>query len=377
MRVLALDIGMGTRDILLFDSRRKPENQTRMVLPSPTRVLASRLEKAASGGSDLFIAGYTVGGGPFSRAVKRALAAGRKVYMTRMAALSIRNNLDDVASLGIVITEAPPPGFAGTTIFAEELGLESLADFLARAGEPLDDLQAVAVAVQDHGVYRTGESNRKTRLRHMKARLESDPRPAALAYLSEEVPDSFPRLGSAARLAQERFPDASVLVMDTAPAAVAGCLADPRVAELVEGNLLLVNAGNGHTLVCLLIAGKVVGLLEHHTHKLNLPALADYLRSFCDGEARDEDPFMDAGHGLFYLGEAPGFRNLDLIAATGPHRELLDGIGLDVFFPSPGGDMMMTGPLGLVHALLYRLGETGWDIKDVFPRNPRPGVPPG
>lgn len=355
MRVLALDIGVGTCDVLLYDSGRRLENCTRMVLPSPTRLLAARVEEAAARG-DIFVTGHTVGGGPFSRAVKRALAAGRKVYMTPAAALSIRNNLEDVASLGIEIVSSPPPGFDGATMTADELDLQPLAEFLARHGEDVRDLDGVAVAVQDHGSYRKGESNRKTRLAHMRAALEDDPRPTAPAYLGDEVPDAFPRLRSASLLAAQRFPGARVLVMDTAPAAVAGCLADPPVASRVPGNLLLVNAGNGHTLACILSGGKVVGVLEHHTHRLDPGAFAGYLHLFCDGEARDEDPFMAEGHGLFYLAEPPGWEALDLVAVTGPNRGMLEGTGLDLYFPAPGGDMMMTGPLGLVLAYRERFG---------------------
>lgn len=356
MRILALDIGVGTLDALLFDSERTLESCTRVVLPSPTRLLARRVEQAAAEGWDIFITGYTVGGGPFSRAVKRALAAGRKVFMTPAAALSIRNNLEDVASLGVRVVDSPPPGFSGTTIRADELDLGPLGDFLSRHGEDLGDLDGVAVAVQDHGTYVSGESNRKTRLRHMKERLEAEPRPTALAFLSGKVPQGFARLDSAARRAGEQFPSCPVLVMDTTPAAVAGCLADPRVSSCLGGHLLLINAGNGHTLACILSGGKVVGILEHHTHRLEPRAFVGYLHLFCDGEARDEDPFMDSGHGLFYLDRAPGWANLDLVAVTGPNRGMLEEAGLDVYFPAPGGDMMMTGPLGLVMAYRERYG---------------------
>ncbi|MGQ9475926.1 MAG: DUF1786 family protein [Actinomycetota bacterium] len=355
MRILALDIGVGTLDALLYDSERTLENCTRVVLPSPTRLLARRVEQAAAEGWDIFITGYTVGGGPFSRAVKRALAAGKRVFMTPAAALSIRNNLEDVTSLGVRVVNSPPPGFSGTAVTADELDLGPLGDFLSRHGEDLGDLDGVAVAVQDHGTYVSGESNRKTRLRNMRERLAKDPRPAAMAYLAAEVPDDFPRLASAARRTEEQFSSCPVLVMDTAPAAVAGCLADPRVSSCLGGHLLLINAGNGHTLACILSGGKVVGVLEHHTHRLEPRAFAGYLRLFCDGEARDEDSFMGSGHGLFYLDRAPGWANLDLVAVTGPNRGMLEEAGLDPYFPAPGGDMMMTGPLGLVRAFRERL----------------------
>ncbi len=353
MKILAIDIGAGTQDILLYDSAKQLENCVKMVLPSPSPLLAARVKVLDRG--DLFIGGHTVGGGSFARAVKKHLEAGNRVYMTAAAACSLRNNLDDVAALGVEIVDRQPSGFHGTVIEADELDLAPLRSLLQAVGEDLDSLDAVAVAVQDHGSYVVGESNRKTRLAHMMRRLEEDPDPLTLSYLYGEVPAAFPRMASAAERLREQLSCPTILVMDTAPAAVAGCLADLRVAEREGGNLLLINAGNGHTLACLLRGGKVAAVFEHHTKRLEPSPFASYLATFCRGEARDDDEYMASGHGLFYIAEPPGIEGLDLIAITGPNRELLEGTGLDLYYPSPGGDMMMTGPMGLVRAVLHRL----------------------
>lgn len=355
VKVLAIDIGAGTQDILLYDSRKKLENCVKLVLPSPSPLLAARVDAASAKGGNLFIGGYTVGGGSLSRAVKRHLASGGRVFMTPKAAFIMRNNLEDVASLGVEIRDEPPPGFDGTVIEADELNLAPLGSLLASVGEGLDALDAVAVAVQDHGSYRPGESNRKTRLSHMQGRLEADPDPLALSYLAGEVPPQFPRMTSAAERLAEQLPGTPVVVMDTAPAAAAGCLADALVAERAEGDLLVINAGNGHTLAYLLRGGKVAGVFEHHTKKLEPASFAAYLASFWRGEARDSDEYVASGHGLFYVGGFAGMEGPGLIAVTGPNREILEGTGLDVYYPSPGGDMMMTGPMGLVRATLSHL----------------------
>lgn len=354
-KILALDIGAGTQDVLLYDAGKKLENCVRLVLPSPGSLLAETVERLHGReprGKDLFIEGYTVGGGALSRAVKRWLASGNRVFATGAAALSLRNNLADVRSMGVEIAEAPPPDFDGVAVHADELDLEPLRAFLLSCGEDLGRLDAAAVAVQDHGAYETGQSNRKTRLAHMRRRLEENPDPLALSYPAGEVPAAFPRMVSAVRRLREQLACESILVMDTAPAAIAGCLADPYVAARASGNLLLINAGNGHTLACITRGGKVTALLEHHTGRLQPASFASYLEAFCRGEAREEDEYMASGHGLFYLDHPPGMGAIDLIAVTGPNRELLEGTGLDVYHPSPGGDMMMTGPVGLVSSLL-------------------------
>ncbi len=357
MRILALDIGAGTTDILLYDSDKTIENCAKLVLPSASPVQAARVRELTAQGKDLFVEGFTIGGGSFSRALQRHVQEGLRVYMTELAAYSVRNNLDDVVARGITITEAPPLGFEGVTLLADELDLGPLRALLASTGENLDALDAAAVAVQDHGTYPAGASNRKTRLAHMREALSAEPTPLSLAYYQHEIPLQFPRMRSAAlRMGEQLGPD-KVLVMDTSPAAVYGCFADPHVEAHAAGNLLLINAGNGHTMASLLVGGRVVALFEHHTKYVDSPIFPDYMRAFCDGTARDDDPYMDAGHGLFYLSEPPGMDAIELIAATGPNRAILSRGPLDVYLPTPGGDMMMTGPMGLVRAVLGRAGQ--------------------
>jgi hypothetical protein len=44
------------------------------------------------------------------------------------------------------------------------------------------------------------------------------------------------------------------------------------------------------------------------------------------------------------------------VLVTGPQRELLTGSSLPVSFPAPFGDVMMTGPAGLIRAHHRRYG---------------------
>jgi uncharacterized protein (DUF1786 family) len=359
MKILAMDIGAGTQDILLYDSESKLENCIKLVLPSPSLLEAERISEFTTRGEDLFIEGYAVGGGALSKAIKRHISCGFQVIMTPTAAYTIRNNLEDVVARGIHIEESPPAGFKGARLRLEELDLSFMQGLLQVMGDSLDTLDAAAVAVQDHGAYPAGKSNRKTRLAHMRRKLEENPNPLALSYLYGDMPDDFPRMNSAYTRLKEQLSCQHILVMDTAPAAVVGCLADREVARKAWGKLLLMNVGNGHTMAAISDDGRVIALLEHHTRFLEPATFASYLESFCSGEASDDDPFMSSGHGLFYLEQPPGMKALDMIAITGPHRELLDGTGLDFYYPAPGGDMMMTGPMGLVKALEYRLETTG------------------
>ncbi len=357
MKILAVDIGAGTRDILFYDSSKRLENCIKMVLPSPGPLYANRVAEETARSSDLLLEGCVVGGGPLTRAVKRHVQSGLRVYAEREAAFCLRNNLEDVLEMGVELVEGRPEGFRGAVLRLDELDLQPLESLLLSVGESLQEVDAAAVAVQDHGTYGKGQSNRKTRMEWMRATLLEDPRPSRLAYTVSTLPPRFPRMRSALERLRQQLSCEALLVMDTAPAAVIGCMADPMVQERASGNLLLVNAGNGHTMACLLGGGRVLGLLEHHTARLEPSSFGSYLEAFCSGKAADEDDFMRDGHGLFYLDEPPGMRNIDMVAVTGPNREMMLKSGLEVYFPSPGGDMMMTGPMGLVSSVLEKERE--------------------
>jgi hypothetical protein len=54
------------------------------------------------------------------------------------------------------------------------------------------------------------------------------------------------------------------------------------------------------------------------------------------------------------LAEPPGFSKIKRIAVTGPNRNILAKTKLPVHFVAPAGDVMMTGPIGLVEATKSR-----------------------
>jgi uncharacterized protein (DUF1786 family) len=63
MRILAVDVGTGTQDILLFDSDLEPENCFKLVMPSPTMKVARTVKAATRRGEPLLLTGVTMGGG--------------------------------------------------------------------------------------------------------------------------------------------------------------------------------------------------------------------------------------------------------------------------------------------------------------------------
>jgi uncharacterized protein (DUF1786 family) len=351
MKLVAVDIGVGTEDVLLYDDEyASVENCVKMVLPAPSRVFADRVRAATRSRRSLFLRGDVIGGGAVTSALRGHLDAGLRVVMTETAAYTVRNDLDEMKELGIeVIREDQPPSFDGETVTLEEVNLTTLNQFLSHFDETLSDVDGVALAVQDHGVFPKGTSNRRFRLQKMRKRLEANPRPESLMFPGTQVPPWFLRMRSAVQASRRQLPNAPVFVMDTAPAAVLGCLRDPVARD--ADPLLAVNVGNGHTMAALIERGRIIGLMEHHTRSLNAENIAPLLRAFADGGLTDDAVFSDGGHGLFFLDEAPSFARIETVLATGPNRRLLAQTPFPIHFAAPAGDVMMTGPLGLVEGV--------------------------
>ncbi len=351
MKILAMDIGAGTEDILLYDDRNKSvESCVKIVLPSPSQIFAAKVREATRLYKDLFIKGDIIGGGAFAFALRNHVEKGLRVVMVENVAYTIRNDIDEVRELGIEIVrnENESAGFEGETLRIEEINIAKLRTFLTQLGEPLSDVDVVAVAVQDHGVFPKGTSNRRFRIHKMKELLEKNPRAENLAFKEDEIPPCYLRMRSAAQASRRQLPKAKVILMDTSPAAILGCMKDPFVED--ADPILAINVGNGHTMAAIISDKEIVGIAEHHTRSLNPQKIENMLVDFADGRLNDEEVFKDNGHGVFFLASPPGFPQIEKIVATGPNRNILFKTKLDVHFASPAGDVMMTGPMGLVEA---------------------------
>src|SRR4030067_1523014 len=150
--------------------------------------------------------------------------------------------------------------------------------------------------------------------------------------------------------AVRRISSSPILVMDTSFSAILGCV------DEIEGPSLVVNVGNGHTIAALLIDRRIEGLYEHHTHELTPERLDHDLRRLVRGELSGKEVFEKNGHGAITL---TPFYGDSSIFVTGPNRDLFKGTSLQFTYAAPGGNTMMTGPMGLVKAALYRFQEAG------------------
>jgi len=106
MQILTIDVGTGTQDIFLYDSRFDLENGFKLVVPSPTMIVHRHLRDATRAGDAVLLTGVTMGGGPSQWAAEDHIRAGLKVFATPDAARSFNDELEVVESMGIqVISE--------------------------------------------------------------------------------------------------------------------------------------------------------------------------------------------------------------------------------------------------------------------------------
>lgn len=360
IRILAVDVGTGTQDILLFESGKTIENCFKMVMPSPTVIVAARIKQATERGQPLLLTGVTMGGGPCHWAARDHALAGYAVAVTPQAARTFDDDLAMVEHMGFeIIAEAEAVRRAEHPAL---LHIE-LQDFDARAiisalqAFDVDPhVDALAIAAFDHGAAPPGYSDRRFRFDFIAKTVHSQPVPSAFAYPAQDIPVSLTRLralaDSAARYKQLSGSDPHVplLVMDTGSAAVLGALEDPLVRS--QSDTLLCNIGNFHTLAFHLQQDRIVGIFEHHTGEITQPQLEQMLIKLAQGTLTNAEVFDTSGHGALILPQPIAHGNhFPFLAVTGPRRALLRGSTLHPYEATPHGDMMLAGCFGLLRAL--------------------------
>jgi len=348
MRILAVDIGTGTQDILLFDSDREVENCLKMVMPSPTVLLANAIRLATRRGDDILLTGVLMGGGPCAWALGDHLKAGYRVYATPTAARTFDDDLEAVAAMGVTLVsddEARAINGDVAELRMADFDYRAIAEAFARFYVNLDrDLDAIAIAVFDHGDAPPGVSDRLFRFEYLEERIRAENRLSAFAFLAEDVPPIMTRMQAVA--ASVPRDDIPILLMDTAPAAILGALEDPAVGE--RRPAIVTNLGNFHCLAFRLGQGGIEGVFEHHTGEISVEQLEGFLDQLAAGSLTHAQIFDTNGHGAVLFRSDPVPPDSRYIAVTGPRRSLLRRSRHHPYFAVPFGDMMLAGCYGLV-----------------------------
>ena len=355
MRLLCLDIGTGTQDVLLLDTTQLVENTIQMVLPSPTVLTAQKIQIATARGDPIVLVGETMGGGPCTRALRKHLGAGLRVYATPQAACTFNDDLEEVASWGVQLVSPDEAARLqeGTVIRVRDVALDVLEKALSCWDISLA-LDVVAVAVQDHGAAPPGESDRLFRFQQLEQLLQKNSSLESFIFTSTELPDSLTRMHAVVRSLEGKFP---LILMDTGAAAVLGASLDKIVAA--HSHRLVVNLGNSHTLAFHLAGAKVLGLFEHHTSALSLSRLELLLDKLVSGELRSAEVWEEGGHGSLILEKG---RN-PFVTATGPRGSLLASSRLNPYFAAPFGSMMLVGCFGLARAVAIKFPQWRGEVE--------------
>jgi uncharacterized protein (DUF1786 family) len=348
-RILTIDVGTGTQDILVLEAGGVIENAVQLIMPSPTALLAKRVKQATQDRVDLVLTGVTMGGGPDHWAVEAHLKAGLKVYATPDAARTFDDDLERVAAMGIRIVDSPSGTNGARRLELRDFYLAELMEAL-RAFGVSTVFDAIAVAVFDHGAAPPGVSDRRFRFDYLREQVARGVGLEGFGFLAAEIPPRMTRMQAVAKTWTEPEP---LFLMDTGPAAILGALDDAVVAA--SDPVSVANVGNFHTIAALLDGRRIRGLFEHHTGELMRPKLEQYLDGLAAGTLANDQVFADMGHGALELGAvaSPPKR----LAVTGPRRGLLDGSRLNPHLAVPHGDMMLAGCFGLLRALAARLPE--------------------
>ncbi len=358
--ILAVDVGTGTQDILLFESGKTIENCFKMVMPSPTVIVANRVKRATKQGQSLVLTGVTMGGGPSHWATRDHALAGYAVAVTPEAGRTFDDDLTMVERMGFEIIDDAE---AAQRIANSNVVHIELQDFDAQAIitalhafdiEPHVD--ALTLAAFDHGAAPPGISDRRFRFDFITKTVHTDPTPSAFAYPAQAIPAELTRLHALATSAKRYLKlthsdvHAPLFLMDTGSAAALGSLEDPLVRQQQES--LLCNIGNFHTLAFHLVQGRIVGIFEHHTGEISKTRLEELLVKLSEGTLSNDEVFADSGHGALIV-QKPSSKREDFpfLSVTGPRRELLRGSRLHPYEAVPHGDMMLAGCYGLLRAL--------------------------
>ena len=372
MRILALDVGTGTQDILLFDTSGPVENCVKLVMPSATMIAANHIRRATAAGQDVVITGVIQGGGPCHWALEDHLRAKLPAFATPEAAATFDDDLDAVREMGVrIVSDDEAQRIEGAHIELRDLHLDAIAAAL-RAFDVDSKVDGYAVGCLDHGASPPGYSDRLFRFDHLRRVVERENDLRAFAYLPSELPEYLTRARTLVRALPE---DAPAVFLDTGPAAALGALLDPVVVNQEEQvaarprvnnpeERFILNLGNMHALAFHLRGTTVISLYEHHTGEMTNAQIEDFTDRLARGELRQEEVFESKGHGVYYAPEVQSHSSgLDFLAVTGPQRGRLQGSKLKPFFAAPYGDMMLTGCFGMLRGFAYRFPAHAEEIE--------------
>jgi uncharacterized protein (DUF1786 family) len=362
MKILAIDMGTGTQDILLFDSAGPVENSVKMVMPSATQIAAGRIRRAAASKRAILLTGVIQGGGPCHWALEDHLRAGAAAYATPDAAQTFDDDLEQVERMGVrVVSEDEARSLHDVERIAlRDLDLGAVRAALA-AFDVAPSFDGLALGCLDHGAAPAGYSDRLFRFDHLRRVVGASNDLRSFAMLPKELPPYLTRARTMLDCARREDDDTPMVFLDTGPAAALGALQDPEVGH--ADTQLVLNLGNMHALAFHLAGTSIISLYEHHTGEITAAQIEDFTERLLAGTLPHEDVFTTKGHGVFYAPKRPPVDGKPIVAVTGPQRGKIRGSRLRPYFATPHGDMMISGCFGLIRGFAARYPQHREEIE--------------
>ena len=343
MRILAIDIGTGTQDIMIYDTEKELENAIKLVLPSPHIYISQKIRETEN---DIYFTGEIMGGGKIKNTILNHIDKGYNVVMEDVCARTIRDDLNQVKSYGIEIADKNKNYKNYTEISLGDINITKLSEFLLEYDLEFD-FDKIAVAVQDHG-YSRDMGDRDFRFEKIHEKISKPISPLKFGF-ENDLPDYFTRMQAVKRQIESEGISQTPLIMDTKFASIAGMCYDEIAQNL--NSFIVIDIGNGHTTAASIENGKIQGVFEHHTSSLSGKSLERYIKRLASGEITHEEVYNDHGHGAHVLNP---ISEIEKVIVSGPKRELIEKTSLDWHHAAPGGDVMMTGTVGLIKTIQGR-----------------------
>lgn len=343
MRILAIDVGTGTQDIMIYDTEKELENSIKIVLPSPHLYISQQISEIEN---DIYFEGEIMGGGKIKKSILEHMEKGYNVVMEPTCAKTIRDNIEQVKAIGIEIADEKKDYKDYTRIKLGDINIKKLSEFLL--GYDLEfDIDKIAIAVQDHG-YNENMGDRDFRFEKIREKVKEPISPLEFGF-TDDLPEYFTRMQAVRRQIKNEGIEEMPLVMDTKFASIAGMCYDEVAKKL--NSFIVIDIGNGHTTAASIEDGKIQGVFEHHTSSLTGESLERYMKRLASGEITHEEVHEDHGHGAHVLNP---ISKIEKVIVSGPKRELIEKTNLDWHHAAPGGDVMMTGTIGLIKTIQGR-----------------------
>ncbi|MBD3228638.1 MAG: hypothetical protein GF329_10680 [Candidatus Lokiarchaeota archaeon] len=348
MKVVTFDIGVGTIDILVWDSEKV--NIFKMVMPSPLQFISKRIKSIND--RDLLINGIEMGGYPIGSAIISHLSKNLKVYMTYPAWKTIKYNRKYVLDKGIQIVDEKKANKLNEkpnieVEFLTDLNIDYYFELFTHFGIETD-FDYIGIAVQDHGYSADKKSSTNFRREWIVNLLKNKPKFSNFLFSHKSIPDYLSRSKGLANYIYEKT-GIPLFIADTVIVAMKGCLYDPNISHK---RLITMDIGNGHTCAFSIDSEEILGYFEFHTHSITPEKLEWALNSLVNGDLTNEDILKLDGHGAYIRKKMD---NDYKIIVTGPRRDIMENVKLEYVFGAPFGDHMITGAVGLLKLILERI----------------------